>query len=170
MLNHLKNRAVCYESILLRLHCCPIREGEGHVTESFFFDLKVIYFTKLGFCDWFTCFHNFWLKESCSKWFSAPLPLSRSLNLTGLPEKFLSTSIINRCFIIIAWEEADLGAFLDHREVQDHSSNPWQIPAPLVLVVEVDVLNLRHLHCRNIIPNVLWTLIKAEFPYILWPW
>ena len=120
--------------------------------------------------DWSTCFHSFWLKESCSKWFSAPLPLSRSLNLTGLPEKFLSTSIINRCILIFAWEEADLGAFLDHREVQDHSGNPWQIPASLVLVVKVNVLNLRHLHCINIIPNVVWTRIKAEFPYILWPW
>ena len=39
-------------------------------------------------------------------------------------------------------EVANLRALLDHREVEDHPSDPWQLPPPLILVVKVNVLNL----------------------------
>ena len=40
-------------------------------------------------------------------------------------------------------EVANLRALLDHREVEDHAGNPRQLPAPLVLVVKINVLNLQ---------------------------
>ena len=128
---HLKHRAVCYQSILLSfdnltLACCRVWEGEGHITKPLLLDLSFFCYDVLTVDTLhFYLFPQFLTEGVLKKMILSSPPI-------------ISVPQLDR----LSREVANVGALLDHREVEDHAGNPWQLPSPLVLVVKVNVLNL----------------------------